>query len=172
MKNPEPGPDLAALANPSMEQYFLTNPAKIALLMEAAGILPGDDVVEVGAGAGTVARHIPRCRSLTLVELDSRMAPLLTTVVPRATVITDDALDVLPRIRFDVLLGNLPTGVTERLIPHLATRGFRVAVLAVGENTDLNTLAELDFLEITTIAGTDFTPPQPGLSRLVRVTQR
>jgi hypothetical protein len=49
--------------NPHLDQHFLRNPVKLALLIDAAGIQPADHVVEAGAGIGTVAEHVPVCQS-------------------------------------------------------------------------------------------------------------
>lgn len=51
--------DLAALSDPAKDQYFLTNPAKLQFILDAADIRETDRVVEIGAGAGTVARVLP-----------------------------------------------------------------------------------------------------------------
>ncbi len=63
--------EIAAQADPQLGQHFLVSPEKLAKLVSAAGIRPADDVLEVGAGIGTVAKELPRSRSLTLVELDT-----------------------------------------------------------------------------------------------------
>ena len=56
--------DGVALADPERDQYFLSAPDKLALLVAAAGILPTDHVVEVGAGIGSVAGGFsPRARA-------------------------------------------------------------------------------------------------------------
>jgi 16S rRNA A1518/A1519 N6-dimethyltransferase RsmA/KsgA/DIM1 with predicted DNA glycosylase/AP lyase activity len=54
--------------NSELDQHFLSNPVKLALLVETAGIQPTDHVVEVGAGIGTVAEHIPVRERLTTIE--------------------------------------------------------------------------------------------------------
>jgi 16S rRNA A1518/A1519 N6-dimethyltransferase RsmA/KsgA/DIM1 with predicted DNA glycosylase/AP lyase activity len=58
--------EIAALADPKLGQHFLVSPEKLAKLVAAAGIRPTDDVLEVGAGIGTVARALPESRSLTV----------------------------------------------------------------------------------------------------------
>jgi hypothetical protein len=71
---------------------------------------------------------------------------------------------------FDVLIGNLPNRVTESLLGLIPDLTFRVAVLAVGESTDLDRLGpDFSWSEITRITGDDFVPPQPSVSRIVRV---
>jgi 16S rRNA A1518/A1519 N6-dimethyltransferase RsmA/KsgA/DIM1 with predicted DNA glycosylase/AP lyase activity len=150
-----------------LSQYFLTAPGKLAALAGAAGIRPTDRVVELGAGAGTVAAALPPCASLTLVELDPRYAAELRRRFPGAVVVEGDALVVAEDLPCDVLLGNLPHDVTDRLLPMLPRLPFRTAVLSVGEHTD--PVPGFGWTEITTTSGEDFVPPQPVVSRIVRI---
>jgi 16S rRNA A1518/A1519 N6-dimethyltransferase RsmA/KsgA/DIM1 with predicted DNA glycosylase/AP lyase activity len=162
--------EIAANANPKLQQHFLISAQKLDKLVSAAGIRPTDDVLEVGAGIGTVARQLPRSRTLTLLELDDRLIGFLRENVPHANVVQGDALDMIRLISFNVLIGNLPNTVTESLLGLLPALKFRVAVLAVGETTDLDQLApKFSWSEVTRITGNDFIPPQRSVSRIVRV---
>lgn len=162
--------EIAVNADPKLQQHFLVSTEKLSKLISAADIRPTDDVLEVGAGIGTVAREFPRSRSLTLVELDDRLIGFLRQNVPHANVVQGDALKIIRLMSFDVLIGNLPNRVTEallRLIPELT---FRVAVLAVGESADLDRLEpNFSWSEVARITGDDFVPPQLSVSRIVRV---
>jgi Ribosomal RNA adenine dimethylase len=161
---------LAALADPNLGQHFLVSGEKLAKLIEAAGIRPTDNVLEVGAGAGTIARALPRSRSLTLVEFDERLIGFIRQNVPYANVLQGDALEIVRGLPFDVLIGSLPHWVTESLLKIMPSLSFRTAVLAVGESTDLDQLgAGFSWAEVTRTTGDDFIPPQPGVSRVVRV---
>ncbi len=162
--------EIAANADPKLQQHFLVSSQKLAKLVSAAGIRPTDDVLEVGAGIGTVARQLPRSRTLTLVELDDRLIGFLRENVPHANVVQGDALEMIRLMSFDVLIGNLPNRVTESLLGLLPALKFRAAVLAVGESTDLDQLVpNFSWSEITRITGDDFVPPQRIVSRIVRV---
>ncbi|BCJ32927.1 hypothetical protein Athai_04300 [Actinocatenispora thailandica] len=162
--------ELAALADPSLDQHFLVSSSKLARLVSAAGITPADHVLELGAGAGTVARMLPPSASLTVVELDSRLTRLLRRRVPRATVVRGDALMLVRELPCDVLIGNLPHWVTDRLVDALPELSFRVAVLAVGERTDLGRLrGSFELVEVCSVTGDDFLPPQPEVSRIFRI---
>jgi len=162
--------EIAANADPNFQQHFLVSAEKLLKLISAAGIRAEDDVLEVGAGIGTVARELPKSRSLTLVELDDRLIGYLRQNVPYANVVQGDALEVIRLMSFDVLIGNLPNRVTESLLGLIPDLTFRVAVLAVGESTDLDRLGpDFSWSEITRITGDDFVPPQPSVSRIVRV---
>jgi len=74
--------EIAARADPKLQQHFLVSPEKLSKLIAAADIRHTDDVLEVGAGIGTVARALPRSRSLTLVEFDKRLIELIRQNVP------------------------------------------------------------------------------------------
>jgi 16S rRNA A1518/A1519 N6-dimethyltransferase RsmA/KsgA/DIM1 with predicted DNA glycosylase/AP lyase activity len=162
--------EIAANADPKLQQHFLVSAEKLAELVSAAAIRPTDDVLEVGAGIGTVARQLPRSRTLTLVELDDRLVGFLRENVPHANVVQGDALEMIRLMSFDVLIGNLPNKVTESLLGLLPILKFRVAVLAVGEYTDLDQLVpNFSWSEIARITGDDFVPPQLSVSRIVRV---
>lgn len=90
--------------------------------------------------------------------------------VPHATVLQGDPLEIIPSASFDVLIANLPHVVTESLIKLLPTLSFRTAVIAVSESTDLGQLGPaFSWSEVTRITGDDFAPPQPSVSRVVRV---
>jgi len=120
-----------------------------------------------------VARALPKSRSLTVVELDKRLIGFLRQNVPHAQVLQGDALEIIHSISFDVLIGNLPNAVTESLLVLMPSLSFRTAILAVGESTDLYKLgAAFSWSDVTRITGDDFLPPQPSVSRIVRVVAR
>lgn len=165
--------ELAAHANPALQQHFLVSEDKLSKLVEAADIRPTDHVLEAGAGIGTVARVLPPSASLTVIELDERLTGFIRQRVPRAKVLQGDALKLIQTIPFDVLIGNLPNTVTESLLKLLLDLSFRTAVLAVGESTDLGQLGPtFAWSEVTRITGDDFLPPQPSVSRMVKVIRK
>jgi hypothetical protein len=163
--------EMAAYADPSLEQHFLVSADKLSKLIAAAGIRPTDNVLEVGAGIGTVARELPESRSLAVAELDERLIGFLQQNVPHAKILQGDALEIVQKVSFDVLISNLPNSVTESLLKLLPRLSFRTAVLAVGESASLDQLGHgFSWSEITRITGSDFLPPQPSVSRIVKVT--
>jgi Ribosomal RNA adenine dimethylase len=162
--------EIAALADPKLGQHFLVSPGKLSAIVAAADIRGTDDVLELGAGVGTVAREFPQCRSLTLVELDERFIGLLREKVPHARVLQGDALTIVRAVSVDVLIGNLPHAVTASLLKLLPSLSFRTAVLAVAESANLDSLgAGFSWSEVARVAGDDFLPPQPSVSRIVKV---
>ena len=154
-----------------MEQHFLRNRTKIKALLGAAAVRPDERVVELGAGIGSVARHIPPCRSLTLVELDPALARDLAAAFPYGQVIQADAVVTLPALTFDVLLTNLPHYLTPAALEILAAMPFRVAVLAVRADVELAVPPVLRATEVVPLHATDFTPTQPFASRVIRVVR-
>lgn len=167
-------PDELALTTDTVpDQHFLNNPAKLEMLIEAAGIRPTDDVVEVGAGIGTVARHVPACRSLTVIEYDPALTPQLRRNAPHARVIQGDAFVLLPRVRCDVLLSNLPARLTEPLLRLLPLLDFRTAMVVVAHDAELHALRDHFVVDVVAALATDdFRPTQPGWSVLLRLNRR
>ena len=163
--------EIAAYADPNLEQHFLVSEEKLSQLIAAAEICPTDNVVEVGAGIGTVARALPQSTSLTVIEMDDRLIRFLKQNAPHAKIVQGDALKLIQKIPCDVLIGNLPNAVTVSLLEILPHLSFRIAVVAVGEFTNLDELRPIfNWSEVTRITGDDFIPPQPSVSRVVKVT--
>jgi 16S rRNA (adenine1518-N6/adenine1519-N6)-dimethyltransferase len=158
--------------NSELDQHFLSNPVKLALVVESAGIQPTDHVVEVGAGIGTVAEHIPVCERLTVIEYDGNLIPHLRKRVPRAHVIQGDAVRILPTVRCDVLLSNLPSRLTPTLVGLLPSLDFRVAIVTVSSMNKLVPLEDSLMLEaVTVLKPDDFWPQQAGKAAVVRITR-
>jgi 16S rRNA A1518/A1519 N6-dimethyltransferase RsmA/KsgA/DIM1 with predicted DNA glycosylase/AP lyase activity len=161
-----------SLARPELDQYFLRDPQKIGLLVQAAGIVSTDDVIEIGAGIGTVARHLPPSRSLTLVELDARFTEILKKNVPQARVIQGDALTVITRLHCDVLLSNLPSSITQKVIEKLPELSVRTVVMATGDDNSFENVRNYSRELVVSIGGDDFQPPQPVQSHIIKLTRR
>lgn len=167
--------EVVHLADAGRDQYFLTSPEKLSLLVQAAGIRATDHVVEIGAGVGTVARTLPSCASLTLIELDSRFTSIIRDNVPCANVIQGDGISLLQHakdLRCDVLLSNLPTSLTGSLIELLSDIPFRTAIIVADSDTLLldRLGSYFEYEIVTAIGGDDFQPAQPVHSLLVKVT--
>jgi 16S rRNA (adenine1518-N6/adenine1519-N6)-dimethyltransferase len=64
--------------NPRRGQNFLCSPAVLGDIVAAAGLLPGDEVIEIGAGLGTLTSALaPLARWVTAVEVDAGLCRLL-----------------------------------------------------------------------------------------------
>jgi len=150
-------------------QNFLIDPALRDAVAEAAGLEARDEVLEVGAGAGTLTIALaPRARWVVAVELDSALLPALREVVtgqPNVEVVQGDIL------RFDlerafpgggeVVAGNIPYNLTGALIRRLLDeppRPRRLSLVVqkeVAERWTASTSASL-----ATIAVQVFTEPR------------
>ena len=176
-------------------QNFLIDPALRDVIAEAAGTSGEDDLLEVGAGAGTLTIALaPRCRRLVAVELDLRLMPVLRDVLavhPNVEVVKSDIL------RFDVagafpeggevVAGNIPYNLTGALIRKLldhAPRPRRLSLVVQKEVADrwtaatgasLATVAVQVFAEarmVMTIPASSFTPAPKVDSALVTLEVR
>ena len=108
-------------------QNFLIDPQVRDAIADAAGISDSDDVLEVGAGAGTLTVALaPRCRRLVAVELDLRLIPVLREVLAgreNVEVVKSDILRFNVAAAFpaggEVVAGNIPYNLTGALIRKL-----------------------------------------------------
>lgn len=164
--------ELSIQTNSELDQHFLSNLVKIVSVIQSAGIQPTDHVVEIGAGVGTVAEHAPACQSLTVIEYDVNLVPHLRKRVHRARVIQGDALQILPTLRCDVLLSNLPSRMTPMLVELLPSLDFRVALVTVSSIENLVSLANsfiLGFVKV--LEPDDFWPRQAARAVVVRIAR-
>ena len=125
----------------SLGQNFLYDEDLLAALAEAAGVSPGEDVLEIGPGCGSLTKHLCRVAAHVLaVELDERLIPLLNVFMAEEknlTVMQGDimALD-LKEITKDLsspfaVVANIPYYITTPLIQRLLTGGLNVSRLAL-----------------------------------------
>ncbi|MDQ6719662.1 MAG: 16S rRNA (adenine(1518)-N(6)/adenine(1519)-N(6))-dimethyltransferase RsmA [Candidatus Dormibacteraeota bacterium] len=111
-------------------QNFLVDPAIREAVAEAAGSSSRDEVVEVGAGVGTLTIALAeRHRRVIAVELDHRLIPALREVVDgrdRVEVLEGDILKIdigeLYPNGGEVIAGNIPYNLTGALIRKLLDR--------------------------------------------------
>jgi 16S rRNA (adenine1518-N6/adenine1519-N6)-dimethyltransferase len=120
-------------------QNFLIDPTLRDAIAEAAGTGPEDEVLEVGAGVGTLTIALaPRCKRLVAVELDSRLMPALRDAVTGHENVEVVQADIL-RFEIDgafprggeVVAGNIPYNLTGALIPKLLEKPPRPTRLSL-----------------------------------------
>jgi 16S rRNA (adenine1518-N6/adenine1519-N6)-dimethyltransferase len=176
-------------------QNFLTDPALRDAIAESAGITLEDEVLEIGAGVGTLTVALaPRCRRLVAVELDGRLIPAL-----RESLVAHDNVEVVRTdiLRFnirsafpdgkEVVAGNIPYNLTGALIRKLLDdppRPRRLSLVVQKEvaerwtassGASLATVAVQVFAEakvVFTIPAGAFTPPPRVDSALVLLDVR
>jgi 16S rRNA (adenine1518-N6/adenine1519-N6)-dimethyltransferase len=106
-------------------QNFVGDPNTVRRIAALARVGPGDRVVEIGAGLGSLTLALAETGAeVTAVEVDRRLAAVLRRVVddiPRVTVVEADAMtlgwdEVLDGRRGWVLVANLPYNVATPLV--------------------------------------------------------
>jgi 16S rRNA (adenine1518-N6/adenine1519-N6)-dimethyltransferase len=168
-----------------LDQHFLVDMDVISAMISAAEISKEDTVVDVGAGIGTITRHIPKCRRIIAIEIDRELVAELNALSRKYgfKAIEGNALKELHNIEFTKLISNLPYMISEPLLRLLFSKDFKIAVLLlpkkftksiVGEKTILGFLAN-NFFEIDVLQ--DVMPasyePQPDIvSCLVRIKKK
>ena len=176
-------------------QNFLTDPAVRDLVAEHAGLAAEDEVLEVGAGVGTLTVALaPRCRRVVAVELDGRLIPALRESLDgleNVEVVRTDILRFNVRSAFpdggEIVAGNIPYNLTGALIRKLLDdppRPRRLSLVVQKEvaerwtastGASLSTVAVQVFAEarlVLTIPAAAFTPAPRVDSALVRIDVR
>ncbi len=121
---------LAARVRPakSRGQNFLVQPRVADRIVEAAGLEPADEVIEIGPGLGILSERIARAgvRKFTMVEIDRNLAAALSrrfAADPRIVVLCADflALDLAELVERPPvkLVGNLPFNVAAAILHRL-----------------------------------------------------
>ncbi|QIM19002.1 16S rRNA (adenine(1518)-N(6)/adenine(1519)-N(6))-dimethyltransferase RsmA [Leucobacter coleopterorum] len=137
-------------------QNFVIDPNTVRKIVRLAGVQPGDQVIEVGPGLGSLTLGITEAGAqVTAVEIDHRLAAELPTTVSqmqpdaveRLRVVRSDALEVTAEqlgleateeavsAGPEILVANLPYNVSVPILMHLldlipALRGGLVMVQA------------------------------------------
>ncbi len=119
-------------------QNFVIDPNTVRKIVRLAGVEPGDRVIEIGPGLGSLTLGITEAGAdVTAVEIDPRLAAELGATIrtmqpevfedpeaPRFRVIRSDALDVTAETFADLpplerLVANLPYNVSVPILMHL-----------------------------------------------------
>lgn len=125
----------------SLGQNFIYDEDLLASLVKASGVTREDDVLEIGPGCGSMTKHLcDAARSVTSIELDERLIPLLQAFMAEKenfTLIHGDvmALDLRKvtgsmKAPFSVV-ANIPYYITTPLINLLLSSGLPLKSLAL-----------------------------------------
>jgi 16S rRNA (adenine1518-N6/adenine1519-N6)-dimethyltransferase len=176
-------------------QNFLIDQELRDAVAASAGTGKDDEVLEVGAGVGTLTIALaPRCKRLVAVELDRRLMPPLRDVllghenveVVQANILRFDRAAAFPN-GGEVVVGNIPYNLTGALIRNLldhAPRPKRLSLVVQKEVAErwtattaasLSTVAVQVFAEaemVMTIPAGSFTPIPKVDSALVTLAVR
>jgi 16S rRNA (adenine1518-N6/adenine1519-N6)-dimethyltransferase len=110
----------------ALGQHFLADPNLTGRVVRTAGVVPGDRVLEVGAGTGTLTRALVGAGANVLaIEVDPRLAPVLEEALGGAPV----EVRIADALSFDYrsalsgggwkMVSNLPYEVGTTLLLHL-----------------------------------------------------
>ena len=109
----------------SLGQNFLNDEALLSALIDETGVGAEDHILEVGPGAGDMTRLLAaRCKSVTAVEIDRDLYPILRVVMEKAdnfTLVEGNILRVnLPEIMAGKgpwhVVANIPYYLTSELL--------------------------------------------------------
>lgn len=114
-------------------QNFLQDDAILARIAALAEPDPGDSILEVGPGLGSLTRHLAlQARQVVAVELDGRLIPVLERVLkpfPNVTILQGDILALdpasLPLGKGYLAVANIPYYITSALFRHLLSASQR-----------------------------------------------
>jgi 16S rRNA (adenine1518-N6/adenine1519-N6)-dimethyltransferase len=114
----------AARAKKSLGQNWLIDPGLRDRVLAGARIEPDDEVLEIGAGPGTLTgRLVELARRVVAVEIDRRLLARLRAAAPAAEILNQDVLKVDLAVLFprggEVVVGNIPYYLTGALLPRL-----------------------------------------------------
>lgn len=102
-------------------QNFVIDPNTIRKVLESADVGASDDILEIGPGAGSLTLGLAgRARSVTAIEFDTRLMPVLEEVLDGASnveLINGDALEVeLSGVRANKMVANLPYNIASAVV--------------------------------------------------------
>lgn len=129
---------LGLSARKGLSQSFLTDSYVVKDIIQAAELVPSDQVLEVGPGLGVLTRELVKVsKRVVAVELDAKLAELLPTLVPapeRLEIVNADILD------FDIskafkdrykVVANLPYHISSPLLRKLLTSQPKPTLMVV-----------------------------------------
>lgn len=113
--------------NRALGQNFLSDPASLQCVVEAARILPGDTVLEIGPGLGSLTRLLCRqARQVIAVEVDAGFVTVLNDVLAEfenLEIIHGDILELDPAQLMKspgyLVVANIPYYITSAIFRHL-----------------------------------------------------
>ena len=117
----------------SLGQNFILDDALVESIVCSAGVEAGDNVLEIGPGAGVMTRHLAEVgANVTAVELDKTLEPVLHAVldgVENAKVVFGDAMkldihEVMEGRPYRVI-ANLPYYITADVVLRMLTQAHK-----------------------------------------------
>ncbi len=111
----------------SLGQNFLIEPAGLTKVIDAAELTPSDEVLEIGAGLGSLTYLLAQCtKQVTAVEIDRVMLAPLREALARFSnvkIIEGDILELKPDELVSqqdyIVVANIPYYISSAIIRHL-----------------------------------------------------
>ena len=145
-------------------------------MINCLSVKRSDNIIEVGAGIGTVSLAIPFYNSLTLVDLDEGLCKILNYNFrnhKNVSVLQEDAIEVLQKTSCNKIVSNLPFFLTNDVLNVLKEKNFDCAVMSIRFDDDISYYSRYFFItEVDVIEQDDFFPEQPFKSRIVKLTRK
>jgi 16S rRNA (adenine1518-N6/adenine1519-N6)-dimethyltransferase len=173
--------------------HFLTSKPALDRVVAAAGLKPGESVLDVGAGGGSITRRVAAAvepgGSVLAIEKEPELVEALRQMDwPGTTVVQGDALRVGLPERIDAIVANPPYRILPALLRRLLAHGFGRAVLVMPEELATRLTAvpgSDDYGKLTVqvalrgkakvlfaLKRSDFDPPPRVVSVVVQVTPK
>src|SRR5579859_1240834 len=111
----------------SLGQNFLHDPQALEKIVETANLAPGETVLEVGPGTGTLTVHLAQCATrVVAVEIDDRLLRVLkkqlcdfsNVEIVHADILETD-VEALVGDGDYLVVANLPYYITSAILRHL-----------------------------------------------------
>mmetsp|Transcript_12333 Transcript_12333/g.29365 ORF Transcript_12333/g.29365 Transcript_12333/m.29365 type:complete len:244 (+) Transcript_12333:229-960(+) len=127
--------------NTGIGQHFLKNPAVVTSIIQKAGVMPTDVVLEIGPGTGNMTVPLlQKSKSVVALEFDPRMVREVLKRVQKTPeerklqIIQGDAIQTKWPF-FDLCVANIPYQISSAIVFKLLAHRpmFRCAVLMVQE---------------------------------------
>lgn len=114
-------------------QNFLSDPRILSKIVDAAELQPGEAVLEIGPGLGSLTRYLAvQAGQVTAVELDRKLFPILTyhmQAYENVRLVQGDILELDPaglmRTPGYAVVANIPYYITAAILRHLLESNCR-----------------------------------------------
>ncbi len=116
-----------------LDQFFLADQEVVDALVETTSINKSDRILEIGAGTGIVTRELAKkAGKILAVEIDESFKSELSKLPRNVEIIYADALTVIEKkIKFNKIVGSLPSSLVEPLMRRLPRLRFDLGVFLV-----------------------------------------
>lgn len=157
------------------DQFFLHNQEIVEEMIARLDIQAKDTVLEIGAGNGVLTKEIASQVRVIAVEIDDRYRQDLAKI-DNTVLFIGDALEVIkkPNLKFNKIIGSLPSSIIEPLFKILPKINFDWAVFLVPLRF-VSKLKQKDYFDLTLIAKVDrhsFSPVPKTNWALVKVLKK